>query len=829
MPLRRLGPFGRPAHRLPFLGATLILLSVACLLLGTSIARQIQEHGVAPSESNLFGVAQIEVEYVKFDRALRAAASGQGDLDDLRLWFDIFYSRVMPPETAKMFAHYLGTPEFMEPFEEVRGFARTALPMIDAPDAELRTALPTLLALSAAVEPSVRDSVLAGASTAFARSGALWEGVRESLNMSAQMLGAGVAGLVVLAATLLVLFRITENRAREIESQSSRMRTIVETSLDAIFVLDARGRIRMVNEVAQALFGLNAEQVVGRDMLSLLFEEGEARDRLAFLTEGRRPGPDERWLEATARADGRTIPIEVSVDATNTPNGYAQVAFLRDISQRRATEAALREARDRALTGERAKADFLAVMSHEMRTPLNGVLGTLELLRDTPLDDRQQELVNTMGRSGQMILGLVEDLLDLAKFDAGKVDVEPRSFDLSVLMECVIETVSPMADSAGLALTWTRGPKVTDRLIGDPRMLRHVLLNLVGNAIKFTPEGRVEIAADLEDEGEALVIRVSDTGIGIAPEDRERIFGDFETADPSYARRNRGTGLGLGIAKRIVGRLGGTIGVESEQGVGSTFWLRVPVGKAVSQPDAAPGSLRILLVEDNDINRLIARDFLRAEGHEVVEARDGMEGVARAETEAFDAILMDISMPVMDGPTSARRIRSGGGPSAGAPIVGVTAHALPEEVEAFRAAGLDACVTKPLDRARLAETVLRVTRTAGAAAPEPLCRAEMVGSMLATLGADRTAGLVAALSRQMERDLPTLADPAQPIEQRGRLAHDLAGAAASFGLMQLYKALCGVERSFKTDGAVPDERLSQLPGIWAGSRDALGQQVACAA
>ena len=200
----------------------------------------------------------------------------------------------------------------------------------------------------------------------------------------------------------------------------------------------------------------------------------------------------------------------------------------------------------------------------------------------------------------------------------------------------------------------------------------------------------------------------------------------------------------------------------------------------------------------------------------MIEARDGMEGVACAEAEAFDAILMDISMPVMDGPTAARRIRSGGGPSSRAPIIGVTAHVLPEELETFRAAGMDSCVTKPLDRATLAETVKRAVRV-----PEPLFRSELIESMLATLGPNRTAELVETLSRQMERDLPALNDPAQSVEQRRRLAHDLAGAAASFGMMRLHAALCGVERSIKTEGEVPTQALPQLPGLWEGSCRAL--------
>ena len=588
MPLRRWRLTERPDRMPAFLGAALVLLTAICLLLGMSISRQIDEHGIAPTDSNVFSLAQIEVEFIKFDRELRAVAAGQGDLAELRLWFDIFYSRVIPPETSRTFSHYIDEPDFVDAYEEVRGFVQAALPIMDADDAHLAASIPELVAMSAAAESWVRRSALLGLATASERHAALWTSMSNSLRATGRYLAAGVAGLVLLSAALLMVFRTTQNRAREIESQSSQMRTIVGTSLDAIFVLDSRGRIETINEVAQALFGLDPAEVAGRDMLSLLFDEGEERHRLAFLAKGRRPGMHERRLEATARDRiGRAIPIEISVDATKTPEGWAQVAFLRDISQRRETEAELREARDRALAGERSKADFLAVMSHEMRTPLNGVLGALELLRDTPLDGRQQHLIDTIEGSGELMLGLVEDVLDIAKFDAGRVEAEPRSFDLRTLVESVIGTLGAMADSVGLTLSWTRAPEVPDRIVSDPKMLRHVLLNLVGNAIKFTREGRVEIGLDLED-GETLVIRVSDTGIGIAPEDRERIFGAFETADPTYARRHRGTGLGLGIATRIMDRLDGSIGVESEQGVGSTFWVRLPVARSADPSLAMP-------------------------------------------------------------------------------------------------------------------------------------------------------------------------------------------------------------------------------------------------
>jgi two-component system, sensor histidine kinase and response regulator len=380
----------------------------------------------------------------------------------------------------------------------------------------------------------------------------------------------------------------------------------------------------------------------------------------------------------------------------------------------------LDDARRKAEEATAAKGGFLATMSHEIRTPMNGVLGMMALLDQTRLDRGQREYLDTARRSGEALLGIIDDILDLSKLEAGRMGVDAMPFAPRSAIDDVAALLRPLARDKGVELELMVGDDVPDRLTGDDRRVRQILLNLVGNALKFTAHGFVRIEATMDtDESGARWLRVAirDSGIGIDDLALSRLFTEFTQADTSTTRRFGGTGLGLAISRRLATLMGGSVLVASALGVGSTFTLVLPA-VAAAEPDvqdAAAGAARpatvakrravVLLVEDNPVNQLVATRMLQLEGCEVDLAANGAEAVARARGRVYDLILMDCHMPVMDGFEATRRLHAELTATSRPPIVALTASVLDEDRELCRQAGMDAALAKPLQRAALAEAL----------------------------------------------------------------------------------------------------------------------------
>ena len=501
----------------------------------------------------------------------------------------------------------------------------------------------------------------------------------------------------------------------------------------------------------------------------------------------------------------------------------------------------LREEWHRADVATRAKSEFLAVMSHEIRTPMNGVLGMAHLLLDTPLSAGQRRQAETLRDSGQALLTILNDILDFSKMEAGRLELATEDFDLERVVSSVTALMTARASEKRLALQASVAPDVPTALRGDAGRLRQALLNLVGNAIKFTDAGQVRLDVALDGPVEARVplrLCVSDTGIGIPPEAQARLFQEFSQVDASATRRFGGTGLGLAISRRIALAMGGDIGVESQPGAGSTFTVRVTLDHAsaplAADTDAAVVAvtpLRILLAEDHAVNREVALGLLARHGHAVTVVVDGASAVAAARDGVFDVVLMDVHMPGMDGIEATRTIRTLPGSPGRVPIIGLSASVMKDEIDPCFEAGMDEFLAKPVDPAMLVRVLSRLgpSRLAPLAAPPPAAAPALLDEahlvpLLDALGAANVASLAAGLPEEMEshRRLLTTVTSGSDVTTLRAPAHALKGLAANFGLASLAALAGAVEEAARAGDAAQCEKLSaDIPGCVDASLAAL--------
>ncbi len=398
----------------------------------------------------------------------------------------------------------------------------------------------------------------------------------------------------------------------------------------------------------------------------------------------------------------------------------ATIVWRFSLSERRAfvDRTQLKEARLDAERSNEAKSRFLANMSHEIRTPMTGILGMLDVALDEPLPAAQRERISQARSSAQGLLAILNDVLDYSKIEAEGITLEAAPLNPTQLLQETHTLFESRAVDKGLQLSLHLEPLPT-ALLGDAARLRQVLTNLVGNAVKFTSAGRVQIAASwhaAEKGTGRLRVEVIDEGVGISRAAQAKLFQRFNQADVSTTRRFGGTGLGLSISKELIDAMGGRIGVTSSEGAGSTFWVDVPLTvtdrpESVSQGETAPQgrTLKLLIAEDNSVNQKIIDAYLRKAGHEPVIVANGQEAVDTAQRQSFDLILMDMQMPVLDGLGAARALRDIDGPVAKVPIVALTAETMEGDRERLLAAGLDDYVPKPIDRRELLATIARHT------------------------------------------------------------------------------------------------------------------------
>ena len=529
-----------------------------------------------------------------------------------------------------------------------------------------------------------------------------------------------------------------QTRTEELVNLSRRYQNILNEAVDAIVTINQGGIVVGFNPAAEKIFGYSEAEVLGENVNVLMpSPERENHDRYLrnYVETGIRHIIGIGREVIGIRQDGTEVHLELAVSESVAKDKKLFTGLMRDISARKEVEAALREAKYEAEKANRIKSDFLARMSHEIRTPMNAILGMAELLKESSLEDDQEKYIDILENSSSHLLSIINDLLDLAKIEAGKLQLQNVPFDLHKLFSDTYDILSITAGKKKLNLEFSIASDIPVKLLGDPLRLKQILINIVGNAIKFTDQGEVSFRVKnssskviTEDSHKRinLIFEVQDTGIGIEEDELQVIFESFSQAERTLSRKFGGTGLGLAIAKRLVNLMGGNLSVASVITQGSTFtfdgWFltdaqaleraTVSVSKPKSDPDFSLYSreLKILLVEDSPDNRFLFDKFLKQLNCTIDFAEDGLAGFEAFKSSIYDLVLMDIQMPTLDGYSATKLIREHeeNNTLKRTPIIALSAHAREEEKEQSLKAGCDFHVSKPIGKKELLRSICDV-------------------------------------------------------------------------------------------------------------------------
>lgn len=557
-------------------------------------------------------------------------------------------------------------------------------------------------------------------------------GVPEELLITALVVSSLISLPLILISVLTIQFvkKLYSEQRRlygELKINQDHLCAALDNMAEGIALYDADDRLVMFNEqYADSNSGIRDRLKIGITYQDVFNKIADAREAEGLLNVGK-----DIWVnEHLERHEVSGINNDYQLqDGTwiraseHREKDKSTVVLLSNVTQYRELEASLRSAIDDAKKASQAKSEFLAKMSHEIRTPMNGVIGMADLLSRTDLEDRQQKFVQTIKVSANSLLNVINDVLDFSKIDAGQLELQKETFLLQSIVDDVVQMLKPLADSKGHELSYDITSVVPKTVVGDPGRVRQILVNLLGNAVKFTDAGNVSVDVSLDSyDSKSTIIRfqVIDSGIGISPKDQKKLFRAFEQADNSSTRRHGGTGLGLAISRELATLMDGEIGVRSELGRGSTFWFTAKFERAVpsrKEETKLPGSglempgpfigqsnttmaLRVLVAEDNPVNQLVIEEHLRGLRCDVDIVENGKQAIQAFESVAYDLVFMDVQMPELDGLLATKTIRQTEKLSSNrrrVPVIALTAEAMQGDREKCLAAGMDDYVSKPID------------------------------------------------------------------------------------------------------------------------------------
>ena len=814
----------------------LVGLGLLALLLGLMISKLLSEYeNLSIVEDTIFtgqDYYQLDAQLADLDITLREQITNKNiSKDELLLKVDTVLNKLYVLESSQS-GVILGYNEevrvLMKPIDQ---FVGKTISILEKNDEILFDDILVLREMVKKVRPKISKNAFLVYRLAVIRS------QEQRVNFSKQLMwtgGSAVSFLIMLAGLLLLLDRMLRSairRADELTASSRQLALTVAGSMDAIIIADGYSKIIEYNTSAEGVFGWSRKEIIGRTMEEIFFPKGLTdayKNAMAQSSEVTNTNAvDGVRVELTAwRKNGEEFEVELNMTYVERNDDAIYMAYIRDISDRKVAEKILIEARDRAERTDKAKSQFLAVMSHEMRTPLAGIIGVMDLLKTTKLSKKQDHYVQIATSSGEVMLEHINEALDITRIEGGALELSPQEFNLPDLARSLVEVLKPLANEKELSLELQIDDNIKAYFLGDSHRIRQILTNLLGNSIKFTDEGSIQFVISCSHEADVsrLKFTITDTGLGIAPENHEKIFEDFVAISSGDERQSRGDGLGLSISRKIARQMGGDIIVESNINEGATFILNLPLKQVAKTDVVEPKALdipienfkkiNVLVVEDSTTNREVLCDMLEGMGHNVSSATNGLETLDQAKKQIFDIIFMDINMPIIGGIEATHKIRSGGGLNSKTYIAGLTAHGSDEFGVEAKEAGMDCYITKPIRLAALRKIISDVIsdssfETIGELSP-------VLMELFETLGREKALGVGWVFFEELEQFIKQC-DQDFFRKDNNALAdavHKLKGASAMFGQDLLEKQLAQLEVDARKD-AIKDliDRIRSLEGI----------------